>query len=442
MIAPGDVLDEKYRIVRLIGEGGMGVVYEAEHLRLRNRCAIKMLLPAMMQRPEVVARFEREARAAGRLRGAHVARVLDVATSSTGMPYIVMELLEGRDLESELQASGPFSAEQIADWMLQACSALVEAHAAGIVHRDLKPANLFLANDADGTTLKVLDFGISKFVEDEGKLTTAGAPMGTALYMSPEQFQAVGDVDARSDVWSLGVMMFELLTGSPPWFGDLARLAVAIVTQPAPRLAGRVQAPSAFVELVEQMLERDPARRPQSVVEVMERLQPFAASKSVGSERAFQLAKRTKSPTSSPDLAIEVQRRSDPNGATHPALEVSTVGGRGQQRRVVAVVAIVTALAGVVALATFLFLSRGSARAPIAAASEARPEPPVASSAPAVALVPAAAAASASAVPLVSSSAAPVVAPRPHPAASASALPPKPKPTTPKPTTNPTMLHD
>src|SRR5205814_98366 len=200
-------LDGKYAILRVLGQGGMGVVFEAEHLRLKQKCAIKMLSPSMLALLDIRRRFEREARASARLRGPHVARVMDVETTPDDVPYIVMELLDGHDLDVELQERGRVAYDSAVDYVLQACSAIGEAHAAGIIHRDLKPGNLFLSRHDDQTFVKVLDFGISKVPEDESsKLTAANTLIGTALYMSPEQLRSATKVDGRSDIWSLGVI--------------------------------------------------------------------------------------------------------------------------------------------------------------------------------------------------------------------------------------------
>ncbi|MCW5836791.1 MAG: serine/threonine protein kinase, partial [Labilithrix sp.] len=194
---PGEIIAGKYRLLRLLGEGGMGTVLAAEHLRLRQPIAIKFLNPDMLGVAEIVERFDREARAAATLRSRHVVRVTDVEHTPEGVPYMVMELLEGADLESERERRGRLPYAEAVDYVLQACGALVEAHDAGIIHRDLKPGNLFLAKeDRDRVIVKVLDFGISKFLQgDDVKLTSAGAIMGTALYMSPEQIRGDASID-------------------------------------------------------------------------------------------------------------------------------------------------------------------------------------------------------------------------------------------------------
>ena len=273
----GDVIAGKYQIVRVLGEGGMGIVYEATHLRLRQRVAVKMLLPSMSDHTITVTRFEREARSAGQLRNRHVARVMDVDQMPDGLPYMVMEFLEGHDLQLELERRGQLPHEEVVDYVLQACAGMMEAHALGIIHRDLKPSNLFLANDADARVVKVLDFGISK-VQSEGdaKLTAAESVMGTAMYMSPEQVRSSGTVDVRSDVWSLGVILFELLTGRPPWVGTPTQVAAAIVSEDPPELRSLCTAPPELVGIVLRALQRNPEARFGSVKELALALAPLA----------------------------------------------------------------------------------------------------------------------------------------------------------------------
>jgi serine/threonine-protein kinase len=272
------VLDGKYRVERVLGEGGMGVVVAATHLELGQLVAMKFVLNEGLSRPDVVQRFIREARAAVRIRGQHVARVLDVGRMQSGAPYIVMEYLEGRDLERE----GPLPIDQAVDYLIQACDAMAEAHRLGIVHRDLKPANLFLATQPDGSALvKVLDFGISKSNLDVGSvggLTSAGQLMGSPLYMSPEQMRSAKDVDLRSDIWSLGAVLFEFLAGKPPFYGDsVPGLIASILSDPPASLAElRRDAPPELVSVVMRCLEKDPALRFPDVAQLALALGPFA----------------------------------------------------------------------------------------------------------------------------------------------------------------------
>ena len=222
-LRPGDVIDGAYVVERLLGQGGMGAVFVAFESRLARRVAIKVLLGGGTDNPEALARFEREARSAAALQSDHVARVFSVGVIADMTPYIVMELLDGEDLSGVLKRRGPLPAAEVVALMLQVCDALIEAHTLGIVHRDLKPANIFLARRPTGaTTIKVLDFGISTGATGAptAPLTATKAVMGTPLYLSPEQVRDVRSVDGRTDIWALGVVMYELLTGRPPFLAD------------------------------------------------------------------------------------------------------------------------------------------------------------------------------------------------------------------------------
>ncbi|HTB76104.1 MAG TPA: serine/threonine-protein kinase [Polyangiaceae bacterium] len=214
-VRQGDILARKYRVERVLGAGGMGVVVAACHLQLHQKVAIKFLLPEALSNAEAVERFAREARAAVKITSEHVARVIDVGTLDTGAPYMVMEFLEGHDLAQWVRLRGSLLLEQAVDFVLQACEALAEAHALGIVHRDLKPANLFIVRGADALhAVKVLDFGISKAAGLEVALTRTAAVMGSPLYMSPEQMAASRNVDARTNIWAMGIVLYELLTST------------------------------------------------------------------------------------------------------------------------------------------------------------------------------------------------------------------------------------
>ena len=217
----------------------MGLVVAATHVHLNQRVALKVLRPDDARNPQILERFVREARAAAALRGEHVCRVSDVGELEDGTPYIVMELLEGIDLSRTLQTSGPLPVQRACSYVLQACIGISEAHSLGIVHRDLKPANLFVAHRPDGTPIiKVLDFGIAKAVSDEStdfSLTKTSVVLGSPGYMSPEQLRSSRDVDLRTDIWSIGVILFELITGKRPFNAQsITELAIRVTVDPRP----------------------------------------------------------------------------------------------------------------------------------------------------------------------------------------------------------------
>jgi serine/threonine-protein kinase len=293
-VQPGDVIADKYRVERILGVGGMGFVVAARNVLLSKPVALKMMLPEALRAPSAVERFEREARAAVQLKSEHVAEVLDIGRLPNGLPFIVMELLEGADFEATLRQTPKLPVEQVVTYILQACEALAEAHALGIVHRDLKLRNLFLAHRLDGTpVVKVLDFGISKWTvadPDAHVLTRTSDVMGSPNYMSPEQVRSAKDVDARTDIWSLGVVLFELFTGRVPFVADtLPQLCAMVLEQPAPPLATlRTDLPPALAAIVARCLEKSPDRRFQSVPELAAALAPFGPARapriSIGSE--------------------------------------------------------------------------------------------------------------------------------------------------------------
>jgi serine/threonine-protein kinase len=278
MLPTGTILAGKYRVERVLGQGGMGVVVQATHLQLHQSVAMKFLLPEVLTNPEVVQRFLREAQAVVRLKSEHVARVIDVGSLDDGAPYMVLEYLEGTDLADFPRQQ--LTIGQIVDLMLQACEALAEAHAIGIVHRDLKPANFFITQRSDGSRLlKVLDFGISKLQQTalERNLTATATVMGTPAYMSPEQMRSTRDVDNRSDIWALGVVLYELLQGSPPFVGEtFGAMVIRVATEPTPPLSAHL--PKKLAEVVARCLEKDPAHRFQNVAELAHELAPYAQS--------------------------------------------------------------------------------------------------------------------------------------------------------------------
>lgn len=286
-VREGDVLAGKYAVERVLGVGGMGVVVAAHHLQLDQRVALKFLLPEMAGSSQVVARFLREGRAAAKIRSEHVARVHDVGTLDTGAPYLVMEYLNGQDLSAVVQARGGLPVTDAVDYVLQASEAIAEAHALGIVHRDLKPHNLFLISRNDGSPcVKVLDFGISKALSsDSAHMTGTAAMIGSPLYMSPEQMSSSRDADARTDIWALGVILFELLAGTTPFDADTIPLLIVSVMQqpPAQLTALRPDVPPALESVILRCLEKDLTRRFQTVAELAHALAPFASPRQQGS---------------------------------------------------------------------------------------------------------------------------------------------------------------
>lgn len=281
---PGALLANKYRVERVLGQGGMGYVVEARHITLDERVALKFLLPEYAKHPEASARFLREARAAVKIKSEHVARVSDVGTMDSGAPYMVMEFLDGADLAHTLQRRGVLSVEDALDYILQACDAIAEAHSYGIVHRDLKPANLFLAQRRDGSPLvKVLDFGISKVIGGgEHALTKTTTAMGSALYMSPEQMQETKGVDQRTDVYSMGIALFELLAGRQPFYAETlpALVAEVLTGVPTPLTSYRPDIPGDLGHRLERAYERDKNKRYQSISEFAMAIAPYAPERS------------------------------------------------------------------------------------------------------------------------------------------------------------------
>jgi len=291
-VKEGDILASKYRVEKVLGVGGMGVVVAAHHVDLDEKVALKFLLPAATTNGELVGRFLREARASVKLKGAHVAKVLDVGRLDDGCPYIVMEFLEGRDLSAVLKASdgGPVPTEDAVSYVLHASLGLAEAHSLGIVHRDLKPGNLFLTRGVDGKPLvKVLDFGISKTTDtsiagDAKSLTKTEMLLGSPLYMSPEQMRSSKHVDARADLWALGAIAYELLSGKVPFEAETILELCFMVAQEKPKNLKelRPDLPDKLCAAVMRCLEKDPAARYGNVGELSAALEPFGPARDRG----------------------------------------------------------------------------------------------------------------------------------------------------------------
>jgi eukaryotic-like serine/threonine-protein kinase len=306
-VREGDILVGKYRVERVLGFGGMGVVVAAQHLGLDQRVAIKFLFPEAFSHPEAIVRFDREARAAAKIKSAHVARVTDVGTLENGAPYMVMEYLEGEDLAACLKREGALRIEEAVHLVLQACEAIDEAHKLGIIHRDLKPANLFCIRQSDGSrSIKVLDFGISKLTHTVPTMagmamTSAEAMMGSPLYMSPEQMQAPRTVDERTDLWGIGVMLYELLAGDVPFKGEtIPQVCFHVTTQPTPPLRQvRPEVPAALERVVARCLEKERTKRFATVADLAVALLPFAPSEKPTGFRAVRQSSSAELATSS-----------------------------------------------------------------------------------------------------------------------------------------------
>jgi eukaryotic-like serine/threonine-protein kinase len=275
-LSAGTVLLGKYRVEEILGTGGMGRVVRAAHLYLNQPVAIKILLPNMAENAETVSRFLREGQAAANLKSEHVARVHDVGMLDT-VPYMVMEYLDGNDLNQILRHHGPQSPPIVCDLMLQACEGIAEAHALGIIHRDIKPSNFFITRRPDGSMLlKILDFGISKTPVNATELTGAQTVIGTPTYMAPEQMKSGRSADARSDIWSIGIVMYQLLNGRPPFLGESYAELVFKVGADAPQPI-QVPLPAGLGDVIFKCLEKDQRLRQQNVGELARMLAPYAS---------------------------------------------------------------------------------------------------------------------------------------------------------------------
>lgn len=299
-ISVGDVLLKKYRVEGLIAEGGTGVVLAATHVQLERRVAIKFLRQALAD-DEVRTRFEREARAIGKIESEHVVIMLDAGSLPDGAPYMVMEHLEGRDLARIIKEDGPLPMEEAVDCMMQVCEALAQAHDNGIIHRDLKPANLFLTKrgDDEHVHIKVVDFGISKILDKSlladkpEDVTSAFTVLGSPRWMAPEQLRDSKAVDHRADLWSIGAVLFQLLTGEHAFAAEgNVQAAVAVMTAEPRRLRELVPtAPAGLEAVISKCLKKDEDERYQSAHELAEALRPFASERAVDSLDRLETAK-------------------------------------------------------------------------------------------------------------------------------------------------------
>ncbi|MEO6603768.1 MAG: serine/threonine-protein kinase [Polyangiaceae bacterium] len=311
-LAPGAWIADRYRVMKMIGEGGMGVLYACMDSVLSREVAVKLMQRNLAGEPQLAERLMREARLAAQLRR-HVAQVFDCGMLATGEPYIVMELLSGRDLYAVLRESGPLSPNELAFVMLQVCDGLSEAHEKGIIHRDLKPENLFCATEPDGTkVIKIVDFGVSKQLSGRRirAQTNPTESVGSPQYMSPEQISSPSEVDTRTDIWSLGVVMFELLTGAVPFNGPSpAQVCASVLTDSVPSLSDyRNDVPPALEFIVLRCLQKNSEQRFPSVAELAAALSAFDTSDDLRPSRFIS------APTS---LVAEAPRDTDV-GASRP----------------------------------------------------------------------------------------------------------------------------
>jgi eukaryotic-like serine/threonine-protein kinase len=286
-VAAGDVIAGKYKVDRVLGVGGVGFVLAARHVDLDGYFALKFLKRRFLQDKTIVERFTREARAACRIKSEYIARVYDVGLHG-GAPFIVMEHLVGRDLADLLAERGAFSVGDVTEYAVQACSALAMAHASGVVHRDIKPENLFLVDHEGLPTIKLLDFGISKISlaaeRPAGEWPSEGEPLtgrlicGTPYYMSPEQIRSTATVDARSDVWSLGMVLYELLSGNTAFVADSIADVCSAILEKEPRALVdlRQDIPAGLSDVIARCLRKDPDDRFPSIAELAVALLPFA----------------------------------------------------------------------------------------------------------------------------------------------------------------------
>jgi eukaryotic-like serine/threonine-protein kinase len=384
-IRKGDVIDGKYRVDWVLGTGSTGVVLAAFHLTLHERVAIKLLLPEALSNPEAVQRFEREARAAVKIKSEHVARVIDVGSLPEGAPYIVMEHLQGEDLAARLARTGALPIEEAVDFVLQACEAIAEAHGLGIVHRDLKPANLFCVRGSDGhATIKVLDFGISKILDNaglhaSGEMTRTSVVVGSPFYMSPEQMQAPRTVDARTDIWSIGVILYELIAGSVPFPGEtLPQIAVRVSKSPPPMLRViRSEVPAGLESVIERCLEKNAKKRYKSVAELAAALGRFGARKALSSVDRIRLNfKNASERPFSISLPPEGELAQQASAGTSPPWGAATTrDGDKRSRRHTATAMLATA-AALGSIGAWLMIVGSSEQRPAAAPAFASQPPP------------------------------------------------------------------
>jgi serine/threonine-protein kinase len=395
----GELVDKKYRIVRLLGEGGMGAVYEGENVRVHNRVAIKVLHAGIATNQAAVDRFEREAQAAGRIGSDHIVEVYDLGDLPSGARYMVMEYLDGESLSARVTKESRMAPVAIGAVMMQLLEGLAAAHKAGIIHRDLKPDNIFLMKTkGGGDFVKIVDFGVSKFNAMSGdsqmSMTRTGAVIGTPYYMSPEQARGAKESDHRSDLYSAGVVMFECVTGQVPFLADtFNELMFKIVLEPPPDPEKLVPGLDAeFAAIIRKGMAREPAHRYQSAEEFgqaianwMAVVAPASSLPTITGRGAFGSSPDIRLGSqpdlgrvpSSPDVSVHA-RTPDPNaqlGGTANALASSTsnTATTGKSNAGVAIAAAMVLLMLGGGGAAFLLKGRSSATAetPSAASSAA-----------------------------------------------------------------------
>ncbi|MEZ4407963.1 MAG: serine/threonine-protein kinase [Polyangiales bacterium] len=381
LFTEGEVVAQRYRVSRLLGSGAMGAVYEALHLGLGQRVALKVLKPELFGHAEVRERFLREGRVAARVPHPNVVAVSDVGEHQ-GAPFLVMEFLDGEGLDQRLKRVGAMSPADALDVALPVVAALDAAHRAGVVHRDLKPSNIFLARGADGVEVpKVLDFGISKIVDEEALGLTGTAQMlGTPQYMSPEQISSPRSVDARTDQYSLGVVLYLCLTGRRPFSGETAfHLMTAIVRgdYAAPRSLAP-DLPPELERVVVTALQASPARRFASMLDLGVALLPFASplAQAVWSHR-------WRAPAPAPLPALDPRPASVDPGTLAPAAVPVMPAAPARPSRVGVVLAAALALASLGVLAAVIVTRPPSTPRAASAAALARPSSPPPAPAPA-----------------------------------------------------------
>jgi serine/threonine-protein kinase len=446
-LTAGTVLLDKYRVIKTLGIGGMGVVIAAEHMQLGSRVAVKFLLPTLVDNDMVVARFLQEAKAATRIHSEHVASVVDVGEMKgpglppAGIPFMVMEYLEGKDLSEWVKMGKNFPVDDAIDYILQASEALAQAHRAGIIHRDIKPANLFLCQREERELVKVLDFGISKLMDEgpqEMSLTKTTTVLGSGLYMSPEQMRSAKSVDFRTDIYSLGVCLFELLTGTQPHTAEtFSELCVKVnIDPPTPLRDYRPDISQDLAEAIAVAYARKPDDRYQSVQEFAAALSPFARG---GSQPTIdQIQGITRHSSMVPPPPANPQLKSTSAAVTAEAKHEEKTGSKTG----VALGAVVAAIVIAAGVGVFVLKQPPVNNQPATSTMAPAPDPPASSPAPKPSTAPAASSASgAPPTPTASVSAEPSAAPsskpvsrNPDPAPPPPvAPPPPPPPVVPKP---------